>query len=72
METLYEHADGDDRFIALYMEALDHAGMPGDQPLRRAVRNHLEFGTNVARRNSRAEADADLDSLQSIPQWSWP
>jgi hemoglobin len=33
-----------ERFIAVYLEALDKAGLPGDEPFRRAVREHVEFG----------------------------
>jgi hemoglobin len=41
-----------DRFVALYIEALDEAGLPGDEPFREAVRSHVEFGTRVAQQNS--------------------
>src|SRR3954454_15846798 len=37
-----------ERFVELYMAALDTAGMPADGPFRRAVREHVEFGTRVA------------------------
>src|SRR5450755_3954550 len=30
-----------DRFVALYLETLDEAGLPGDEPFREAVRSHL-------------------------------
>ena len=40
-----------DRFVALYLETLDEAGLPGDKPFREAVRSHLEFGSRVAQQN---------------------
>jgi hemoglobin len=61
-----------ERFIALYIEALDEAGMPDDEPFREAVRQHVEFGTQVAQQNSRAETDADVYPLHKVPHWNWP
>ena len=61
-----------ERFIELYMEALDEAGMPVDEPFRRAVREHVEFGAGVAQQNSRAETDADLHPIREVPHWQWP
>src|SRR5919198_5816392 len=55
------------RFIDLYMAALDAAGMPDDEPFRTAVREHLEFGTQVAMQNSNATTDDELHPLRSVP-----
>ena len=60
-----------DRFVALYMEALDEAGLPSDAPFRAAVRSHIEFGAGVAQQNSWAETDADLHPIRSVPRWEW-
>jgi hemoglobin len=60
------------RFVALYVEALDEAGLPEDEPFREAVRSHVEFGSRVAQQNSHAESDAELHPLREVPQWSWP
>lgn len=60
------------RFVALYLEALDETGMPDDEPFRQAVREHLEFGAEVAKQNSRAETDADLHPIRAVPAWNWP
>ena len=60
-----------DRFIAAYTEALDEAGMPDDMPFRQAVREHVEFGAQVAQQNSRAETDADLHPIRRVPHWNW-
>lgn len=61
-----------ERFVALYMEALDEAGLPDDEPFREAVRSHVEFGARVAQQNSWAETDADLHPIRSVPHWPWP
>jgi hemoglobin len=60
------------RFVALYMEALDEAGLPDDEPFREAVRSHVEFGSQVALQNSHAKTEADLNPLRQVPQWTWP
>jgi hemoglobin len=61
-----------DRFVALYLEALDEAGLPEDTAFRQAVREHLEFGAHVAQQNSLAESDAELHPIRSVPRWDWP
>ena len=61
-----------DRFVALYLEALDEAGLPDDDPFREAVRSHVEFGAQVAQQNSWAETDADLHPIRAVPHWQWP
>ena len=61
-----------ERFVALYLEALDEAGLPDDQPFRQAVREHVEFGAKVAQQNSRAETDAELHPIREVPRWQWP
>ena len=60
-----------ERFVELYLAALDAAGMPDDQPFRSAVREHVEFGTRVAMQNSHAETEADLHPLREVPRWTW-
>jgi hemoglobin len=60
------------RFVELYMAAADTAGLPDDKPFRQALREHAEFGTQVAMQNSNAETDADLHPLREMPQWRWP
>jgi hemoglobin len=61
-----------ERFVALYLEALDEAGLPNDEPFRQAVREHVEFGATVAQQNSRAQTDADLHPIREVPRWQWP
>jgi hemoglobin len=59
------------RFVALYLEALDEAGLPDDERFRAAVRSHVEFGSEVARQNSNARTDAELHPLREVPTWTW-
>jgi hemoglobin len=59
------------RFVALYMAALDTAGLPADAQFRDAVREHVEFGSHVAMQNSQAERDEDLHPLREVPRWTW-
>ena len=59
------------RFVELYMAALDEAGMPEDAPFRDAVREHLEFGSRVAMQNSHAATDEELHPLREVPRWTW-
>jgi hemoglobin len=61
-----------ERFVALYMETLDEAGLPNDEPFQEVVRFHLEFGSRVAQENSWAETDADLHPIRDVPRWQWP
>src|SRR5271154_3481624 len=60
-----------ERFVELYMAAVDAAGMPDDEPFRTAVREHVEFGTRVAMQNSHATNDAELHPLREVPHWTW-
>ena len=59
------------RFIELYLAALDAVGMPDDKPFRDAVRSHLEFGTRVAMQNSHATTDDELHPIREVPIWTW-
>ena len=59
------------RFVALYLAALDEAGMPDDHAFREAVREHVEFGTKVAMQNSHATTDDQLHPLREVPRWTW-
>jgi hemoglobin len=59
------------RFVELYMQALDAAGMPDDAAFRDAVREHVEFGSLVAMQNSHAATDEQLHPLREVPRWTW-
>ncbi len=64
--------DQRERFVALYLEALDEADMPNDEPFREAVREHVEFGSHVAQQNSWAKNDGELHPIRQVPKWTWP
>ncbi|GAA0473238.1 group II truncated hemoglobin [Actinoplanes campanulatus] len=57
------------RFIDLFLAAADRTGLPGDSRTRTALRDYLDFGTEVAVQNSHATADADLHPCQEVPRW---
>jgi hemoglobin len=59
------------RFVELYLDALDTAGMPADQAFREAVREHVDFGSRVAMQNSHATTDDELHPLREVPRWTW-
>ncbi|MET9485408.1 group II truncated hemoglobin [Nocardia sp. NPDC006630] len=59
------------RFVEVYLEALDVAGLPQDEKFREAVRQHVEFGSHVAQQNSQAETDEQLHPLREVPHWTW-
>jgi hemoglobin len=61
-----------DRFIELYLEAIDEAGLPTDPAFRAAFREHVEFGAHVAQQNSHAETDGELHPIREVPSWNWP
>ena len=59
------------RFVELYMAALDAVGMPDDKPFRDAVHSHVEFGSKVAMQNSNADREDELHPLREVPRWTW-
>ena len=61
-----------ERFVAVYLEALDEAGLPDDEPFRQAFREHVEFGARVAQQNSWAQTDDELHPIRQVPHWNWP
>ena len=60
------------RFIDLYMSAADAAELPNDARFRQALREHVEFGVQVAMQNSHAKTDDELYPLREVPKWDWP
>jgi len=60
------------RFVELYVAAMDDVGLPADPDFRAAVREHVEFGSRVAMQNSHAATDAELHPLREVPRWTWP
>jgi hemoglobin len=59
-----------ERFVELYLAALDATGMPDDKPFRDAVRSHIEFGSKVAMQNSRATSEDELNPIRAVPIWT--
>ena len=60
------------RFVQLYMAALDGSDLPDNEEFREAVRSHVEFGSRVAMQNSHAETESELHPLREVPRWTWP
>jgi len=60
-----------ERFVQLYMAALDASDLPDDQDFREAIRSHVEFGSKVAMQNSRADTEDELHPLREVPRWTW-
>lgn len=59
------------RFVDLYLQSADEAGLPADAPFREALRSHVEFGSQVAKQNSNAKNDSELHPLREVPKWNW-
>jgi hemoglobin len=59
------------RFIELFMDAVDRAGVGEDPQLREAIGSCIEFGTEVAMVNSNATSDAELHPQREMPAWHW-
>jgi hemoglobin len=60
------------RFVELYLKALDESDLPTDAAFTDAVREHVEFGSRVAMQNSNATTDDQLHPLREVPRWTWP
>ncbi|HEY1831100.1 MAG TPA: group II truncated hemoglobin [Acidimicrobiales bacterium] len=60
-----------ERFVELYMAALEASELPDDEEFRQSVRSHIEFGSKVAMQNSHAESDDQLHPLCEVPRWTW-
>ncbi|WP_063040625.1 group II truncated hemoglobin [Nocardia pseudovaccinii] len=59
------------RFAQLYLEAFEEAGLFDDPAFREAVREHAEFGAQVAQQNSHAQTDDELHPIREVPHWTW-
>jgi hemoglobin len=60
------------RFVDLYLQAADQANLPTDKAFREALKSHVEFGSHVAKQNSNAKNDDELNPLREVPKWRWP
>jgi len=59
------------RFVQLYLQALDDSGITDDVDALAAIEEHVEFGTRVAVQNSHADTDDQLHPLRKVPRWTW-
>jgi hemoglobin len=59
------------RFVQLFMAAVDQVGFASDTRFRDAVASAIEFGTQVAMVNSHATSDDELHPQREIPHWRW-
>ena len=59
------------RFVQLYMAALEASDLPDNEDFREAVRSHVDFGSKVAMQNSHAKTDDQLHPLREVPKWTW-
>jgi hemoglobin len=59
------------RFVALFVAAVEKAGFAGNARFMATMRSAVEFGSEVARVNSNAGSDAELFPLKAIPHWQW-
>ena len=59
------------RFVDLFMEAADKAGLPTDEAFRSALKSHVDFGSRVATQNSNATSESELHPLREVPKWHW-
>ena len=59
------------RFVELFMAAVDQAGFADDEPFKKTVKSAIEFGTRIAIVNSNAKTDDDLHPQRVIPHWRW-
>ena len=60
-----------ERFAQLYLAAFEEAGLFDDPAFRDAVREHAEFGTQVAQQNSHAKTEDELHPIREVPHWTW-
>jgi hemoglobin len=59
------------RFVELFMAAVDKAGFADDERFKSAVKSAIEFGTQIALVNANARTDAELHPQREIPHWHW-
>ncbi len=57
------------RWVALLLDSLDEAGLPGDPEFRAAFVGYVEWGTRLALANSRPGADVVREA--PVPRWGW-
>lgn len=57
------------RFVEVFVEAADEAGLPSDERFRRRFREYIEWGSRIAMEIS--QPGADVTTRQPVPRWDW-
>ncbi|ADB48719.1 group II truncated hemoglobin [Conexibacter woesei] len=57
------------RFVAVFLESCDAAGLPAEPRFRERLREYLEWGTAIALDVS--QPGADVTSDDPVPVWDW-
>jgi hemoglobin len=57
------------RWISLLADAADEVGLPDDPEFRAAFMGYIEWGTRLAKANSRPDAQPFADA--PVPHWGW-
>ncbi|MFD8247295.1 hypothetical protein [Nocardia sp. NPDC059691] len=60
-----------ERFVEVYMQTFEEAGLLENEEFRTAVYEHVAFGSQVAQQNSHAASDSELHPIREVPRWSW-
>ena len=58
-----------DRFVEIFLQAADEAGLPNDVRFRRRFREYIEWGSRIAMAIS--QPGADVTSHEPVPRWTW-
>jgi hemoglobin len=58
-----------ERFVEVFLEAADEAGLPDDERFRRRFREYIEWGSRIAMAVSRP--GADITTHEPVPRWTW-
>lgn len=57
------------RFVEVFMQAADEAGLPADERFRTRLEEYLDWGSAIAVEISRP--GADVSSTDPVPRWDW-
>jgi hemoglobin len=64
-----EHEEMDRRAIACFVQALDDAGLPDDERLRRTLVDYFTWGVELMAAHPRSPDD--VPAGLGLPRWSW-
>lgn len=57
------------RFVEVFLEAADEAGLPSDERFRRRFHEYIEWGSRIAMAIS--QPGVDVTTHQPVPRWGW-